>query len=226
MTEPAGGAPDGASDGAPASGRPRRGAAGRTPDEIRALILDAAAECLVEGGFANGRLLSAIARRAGISRPTLYKYGGTVEDIREALVRRELAVFTEELILQLRDAAWTSEDLVDLLVFVVGYGRRHPLLQAALRDVPEIILPVFTVNAESTIRRISRLLEPLAQEHVDAGRMPPVDVPLLVDALFRIAVSLILVRGPLDLDDPETLRGYLDVALGTVAELRAQPVAG
>ncbi|GAA1576856.1 TetR/AcrR family transcriptional regulator [Actinomadura kijaniata] len=220
MTEPA----DGAPDDAPAPGRTRRGAAGRTPDEIRALILDAAAECLVEGGFANGRLLSAIARRAGISRPTLYKYGGTVEDIREALVRREIAVFAEDLIPRLRTAAWTGDDLVDLLVFVVGYGRRHPLLQAALRDVPEIILPVFTVNAESTIRRISKLLQPLMQEHIDAGRVPPVDVSLLVDALFRVAVSLILVRGPLDLDDPETLRGYLDVALGAVADLRAQPV--
>ncbi|MFC9973406.1 TetR/AcrR family transcriptional regulator [Spirillospora sp. NPDC127200] len=220
MTEPATGAPE----RAPRPVRERRGAAGRSPEQIRDLILDAAAECLVDGGFANGRLLSAIARRAGISRPTLYKYGGNVDDIREALVRREITVFAQELIPRLRDTDWTTDSLVEVLVFVVGYGRRHPLLQAALRDIPEIILPVFTVNAEDTIRRISALLEPLAREHVDAGRIPPVDLPLLIDAIFRVAVSLILIRGPLDLDDPETLRGYLDFALGTLAELRPRPV--
>ncbi|GAA2611733.1 TetR/AcrR family transcriptional regulator [Actinomadura fulvescens] len=203
--------------------RSRGTTAGRTAEEIHDLILDAAAECLVDGGFANGRLLSAIARRAGISRPTLYKYGGNVDDIREALVRREITTFAEELIPRLRDAGWSGDDLVDVLVFIVGYGRSHPLLQAALRDIPEIILPVFTVNAGETIERISTLLTPLAQEHIDTGRIPPVDLPLLIDALFRVAVSLILIRGPLDLDDPATLRTYLDFALTAVADLRTTP---
>ncbi|MFC4907590.1 TetR/AcrR family transcriptional regulator [Actinomadura gamaensis] len=196
-------------------GGPRGDASGG----MRQRILDAAAECLIEGGFASGRILSAIARKAGISRPTLYKYGGTVEDIRHALVERELTRFLEALAPRLEGMSWTADYATDLLVFVVGYARGHALLNAALRDVPEIVLPEFTLNADGPIRRISELAAPIVQRHIDAGRIPPVDVEMLTDALFRITLSIVLIRGPYDFDDPEVLRRYLRNALGMVAEL-------
>ncbi|MCP2342706.1 TetR/AcrR family transcriptional regulator [Actinomadura rupiterrae] len=186
---------------------------------MRQRILDAAAECLIEGGFASGRILSAIARKAGMSRPTLYKYGGTVEDIRRALVERELTRFLEALAPRLEGMTWSREYATDLLVFVVGYARGHTLLNAALRDVPEIVLPEFTLNAEGTIRRISELAAPIVQRHIDAGAIPPVDVGMLTDALFRITLSIVLIRGPYDFDDPEVLRRHLHGALGMLAEL-------
>ncbi|WP_019630531.1 TetR/AcrR family transcriptional regulator [Actinomadura atramentaria] len=197
----------------------------RSPDEIRARILDAAAECLVEGGFASGRLLSVIARRAGISRPTLYKYGGSVDDIKEALVERELGVFVDALAGRLRNLTWTAESLTDLLVFIVGYARGHPLLKAALRDVPELALPVFTLYAEDPIRRISTLVAPAVQEAVDRGQIPSLDVPLLTDALFRVTMALVLVRSPLDLDDSEMLRAYVTASLAFVHELPPVQIA-
>ncbi|RFU37423.1 TetR/AcrR family transcriptional regulator [Actinomadura logoneensis] len=187
---------------------------------MRQRILDAAADCLIEGGFASGRILSAIARKAGISRPTLYKYGGTVEDIRHALVQRELNRFLEALAPRLENMTWSAEYATDLLVFVVGYARGHTLLNAALRDVPEVVLPEFTLNADGPLRRIAELAEPILREHVEAGRMPPVDATLLTDALFRVTLSIVLIRGPYDFDDPEVLRRYVAGALGMLAELR------
>ncbi|WP_235834746.1 TetR/AcrR family transcriptional regulator, partial [Actinomadura logoneensis] len=191
-----------------------------TAAQMRQRILDAAADCLIEGGFASGRILSAIARKAGISRPTLYKYGGTVEDIRHALVQRELNRFLEALAPRLENMTWSAEYATDLLVFVVGYARGHTLLNAALRDVPEVVLPEFTLNADGPLRRIAELAEPILREHVEAGRMPPVDATLLTDALFRVTLSIVLIRGPYDFDDPEVLRRYVAGALGMLAELR------
>lgn len=194
----------------------------RAPDaagEMRRRILDAAADCLIEGGFASGRILSAIARKAGISRPTLYKYGGSVEDIRHALVQREVTRFLEALAPRLENMTWSADYAIDLLVFVVGYTRGHALLNAALRDVPEIVLPEFTLNADGPIRRIAELAEPIVRKHVEAGTIPPVDVTLLTDALFRVTLSIVLIRGPHDFDDPEVLRRYLRNAVGVIAEL-------
>ncbi|MEV4257485.1 TetR/AcrR family transcriptional regulator [Spirillospora sp. NPDC049652] len=190
-----------------------------TAGEMRERILDAAAECLIEGGFASGRILSAIARKAGVSRPTLYKYGGTVEDIRHALVQRELTRFLQALAPRLENMVWSADYATDLLVFVVGYVRGHGLLTAALRDVPEIILPEFTLNAGGPIRRIAGLAEPILRRHIEAGRIPPVDVTLLTDALFRVTLSIVLIRGPYDFDDPEVLRRHLVGVLGMLAEL-------
>ncbi|MEV5572132.1 TetR/AcrR family transcriptional regulator [Spirillospora sp. NPDC052269] len=186
---------------------------------MRQLILDAAADCLIEGGFASGRILSAIARKAGVSRPTLYKYGGTVEDIRHALVQRELTRFLDALAPRLEAMTWSADYATDLLAFVVGYARGHTLLNAALRDVPEVVLPEFTLNAAGPIRSIAELAEPIVARHVEAGRIPPVDVTLLTDALFRITLSIVLIQGPYDFDDPEVLRAYLRNALGMIAEL-------
>ncbi|WP_018655633.1 TetR/AcrR family transcriptional regulator [Actinomadura flavalba] len=197
------------------SSRPAR----PSPGQIRAKILDAAAECLLHGGFASGRLLSAIARTAGLSRPTLYKYGGTIDDIKEALVERELAAFLDELAPRLEDVRWSADDLTELLVFIVGYARNHRLLNAALRDVPELVLPVFTLHASEPIARISEMAAPIVQRHVDRGHFPPVDVPVLTDVLFRITLSTVLIRSRFDFDDPDVLRAYLRTALTVAADL-------
>jgi AcrR family transcriptional regulator len=41
---------------------------------MRERILDGARACLMSGGFASKRLMSAIARHAGVARTTLYRY--------------------------------------------------------------------------------------------------------------------------------------------------------
>ncbi|MCD0448887.1 TetR/AcrR family transcriptional regulator [Actinocorallia sp. API 0066] len=191
----------------------------RTPEEFRALILDAAAECLVEGGFASGRLLSAIARKAGISRPTLYKYGGTVDDIKEALVERELSTFIARVAPVLDEIAWTPEYLTDLLVFLIDYARHHPLLRAALRDVPELILPVFTLQARAQVDLIGEFVTPLVREHITAGRIPDIDVTLLVDALYRVVIAAVIIETRQDLDDPASLRAYCRAVVSSLSTL-------
>ncbi|QFG21145.1 TetR/AcrR family transcriptional regulator [Actinomadura sp. WMMB 499] len=192
-----------------------------SPAQIRSKILDAAADCLVDGGFASGRLLSAVARRAGLSRPTLYKYGGTIDDIKQALFERELAAFLDALAPRLRALTWTVDGIADLLVFIVGYARGHTLLNAALRDVPELALPIFTLQAEGPIRLITQVAEPIVRERIDAGTLPPHDIPVLTEVLFRIAISTVLIRSDMDFDDPDVLRDYLRTTISFAAGLPA-----
>jgi len=172
-------------------------------------ILDAAAVCLQQGGFASARLLSAIARRAGLSRPTVYKYFADADAIRAALIRREVERFTVELLPKVAEAEWDADSFADLIAFTVTYGRNHALLQAALRDVPEIVLPFFTTHADVSIGYVAGTLRPTLLAWQDEGRLPTLDIETLVDALARIALSLLFTSGSVNPDDPDALRAYV-----------------
>ncbi|WP_433327761.1 TetR/AcrR family transcriptional regulator [Spirillospora sp. CA-294931] len=187
--------------------------------EIRARILDAAADCLAEGGFASNRLLSVIARRAGLSRPTLYKYGGTLDEIKDALIERELTAFLQLIEPAIDEAEWDADYVVDLLVLLVGHARGHRLLGAAVRDVPDLVLPLFTTHADVTVARVTALAGPIVQRKIDRGEFPPIDAAVLIDVLTRFVLSLVLVNSAVDADDPEALRRYLRTVIGFTALL-------
>ncbi|MFB4298814.1 TetR/AcrR family transcriptional regulator [Actinomadura sp. NTSP31] len=198
----------------------------RQDGDIHARILDAAAACLTEGGFSSNRMLSAIARRAGVSRPTLYKYGGTLDEIKEALIERELTAYLAEAVPIIDAARWDADYVSDLLAFLIGRARAHPLLSAAVRDVPDMVLPWFTVRADITVARVTALAAPVVQQKIDRGELPPVDVPVLIDVLTRIVLSLVFVNSAgVDADDPADLRRYLRTVTGFVS-LLAKPGEG
>lgn len=178
-------------------------------DAIRERILDAAADCLMDGGFGSDRLLSAIARRAGLSRPTLYKYGGSVEDIRNALLARELTKFLELAAPRMAELTWTADNVTELIVLVVTYARDHPLLTAGRRDIPDQVLTAFTTNAGLAIAAVAEVTEPIIANMIELGAMPDLDARHAIDFLSRIAISLVFTNGLVDLDDEGALRAYL-----------------
>jgi AcrR family transcriptional regulator len=68
------------------------GASGRT----RARILDAAAELVATQG-ASGLVMTALARRSGVARATLYNYFPDVEQVLEALVAVQVGQFLADM---------------------------------------------------------------------------------------------------------------------------------
>lgn len=179
----------------------------------RARVLDAAAQCLIAGGFRSTRLHTAIATLAGLSRPTVYKHVGDQDAIIEALVQREVAAFIEELRPVLERPQPRGEQIVNVLVFVVAYAREHLLLQAAATGIPEKLLPWFTTHATEIIEQIEPVVLPSFRRYVAEGELPDSDPRVLVDAIGRMALSLIFTSGIVDLDSPEALRGYLSTVV-------------
>ena len=78
--------------------------------------------CLLESGL-DARLHAAIAERAGLSRPTLYKYVGDQTAILDAVRDREIEEFFTAAVPLLSSTDDLRDGLVDAVVFVVGYGR-------------------------------------------------------------------------------------------------------
>ena len=121
--------------------------------QIRERILDAATECLLAEGL-DARLHAMIAERAGISRPTVYKYVGDQAAIVAAILDREYDRFFGLAVPILRTSDDLEAHLVHAIVFVVDYARDHALLQKALSEHPEVILPALTTGSGPLVERV------------------------------------------------------------------------
>ncbi|MFC7448215.1 TetR/AcrR family transcriptional regulator [Rhodococcus daqingensis] len=183
------------------------------PDAIREQILDAAKECVIELGYTS-RLHAAIAQRAGLSRPTVYKYVGDQDAIFGALFQREITEFFVVLDPVLHGQ---ERDLrvgfVDAVVFAVQYARAHPLLQKGLRDDPEVVLPWFTVRAKPFVELGANLLTPHFRRLFTPEQLAEVSPKAISEWAFRIIGSLIVTEGIVDTTQEQSLREFVSSLL-------------
>ncbi len=159
-------------------------------DRIRERILDAATECLLAEGL-NARLHAMIAERAGISRPTVYKYVGDQSAIVAAILEREFDRFFAAAVPVLQRSDDLEAHLIDAIVFVVDYARSHFLLQKALAEHPELILPALTTGAEPLIDRVVDLFGDQLHRALDEAASAPLTPREAAEWSYRIVVSLI-----------------------------------
>jgi AcrR family transcriptional regulator len=159
-------------------------------ERIRERILDAATECLMTEGL-DARLHAMIAERAGISRPTVYKYVGDQAAIVAAILDRELDAFFGAAVPILRRSDDLEAHLIDAIVFVVDYARSHILLQKALSESPEVILPVLTTGAEPLIERVVDLFGDQLSRALNHSAPTPLTPRAAAEWSYRIVVSLI-----------------------------------
>lgn len=185
-----------------------------TDTEIADRILDAAELCLLEAGY-TARIHAAIAERAGVSRPTVYKHLGDQNAIVEALLHREVTRFFAATAPVLIRRGPLRERFIETIVFVVGYAREHAILQKGLRENPELVLPYFTTRAHLFIERAVDFFGPPIREAMAGLPGPTPDPRMLVEWGFRVIASLITTPSIVPIDDAPSLRrfvtGLLDI---------------
>lgn len=182
-------------------------------------ILDAAEDSYLEHG-PSGTTLTGIARRAGVSRPTVYKHLGDLETIAATLLARELDVFFDRLEEVLDRAPDAPGMLTEGLHFTVTYARDHDLLQRLLTVEPLVVLNRFTREAVPVMERGMRLLEPRLAAAVGAELPADLDPAAAAELAVRTALSLVTTPSPRrDLDDPEQVA---DFVAGSLPLLGAQ----
>jgi len=110
-------------------------------DEARSIddaILDAAAELIQHFG-AGRTTVAEIARRAGVSRPTVYRRWPDVHGIVAALLTREVRAIQDAV----QPAAEDRAALVDSVVEIAVRVRDHELLGLLLRTDPQVYREYF-----------------------------------------------------------------------------------
>ena len=186
-------------------------------NDLRERILDAAAQVLREHG-PRTRLITTIAERAQVSRPTLYRHFPDRTDLYDSLMRAELERVVDDVVARAHTTTAPFDDYVDLVVGLVREAREHPVLQAILARHPEImatqmprVLPIVLEIAEPR-------LGPIIDAGVAAGRWAPIDPRVAIIWTTRLIGSFITMPLPEDATGP-TLRASVESVLGVASTI-------
>lgn len=152
-----------------------------------AAVLDAAREAILAVGWRKTTLTD-IARRAGVSRMTVYRLWPDTESLLADLMTREWVAMEERVIAQAPVAERPSPELVaHLLSATVRSLRSEPLFQKIVELDPELLLPYMLDRAgrsqEYSLARLAALIE----RGVAAGSLRAVDPQLATRTLILAA---------------------------------------
>jgi AcrR family transcriptional regulator len=167
-------------------------------DELGERILDAAVEAASIHGITRLSVAD-VAKRAGLSRPTLYKrYPSKDALVSAAIVREAARVITA--VQQAVDAVDRGEGGKAALIAGIGTAlrqlREHPLLDRIVRTEPEMLVPALTTDDGLVLSAVRPPIEAMIVDRFE--QLDPVTSRRLADMLTRLLISYAL-NAP---DDP------------------------
>jgi len=191
------------------------------PEEIVA----AALEAFAEHGY-EGTRLDDVARRAGVTKGTIYLYFKSKEDLFQAVVRQTVVPILARSEEEVANYQGSSADLLRTMV----RGWWDVVSNTPLSGVVKLIVAEATNFPEVTrfyykevIRRGQQLFAQVLQRGVDSGEFRPVDVMLTVRLVTAPLLLTVLhthslyrcVREPFDID--RYIDTHLDMLLRGLA---------
>jgi AcrR family transcriptional regulator len=150
----------------------------RLPEERPRQIIEAALETFAERGLANARL-DDIAKRAGLSKGTIYLYFPNKEELFREVVRQTIVANIEAAEREIEAADGPVADA--FARFIRGYWAfaRDPhyvaifrLVNAELHNFPDLV----EFYADEAVMRSRRLVQRLIERGIASGEFRPVDV--------------------------------------------------
>jgi AcrR family transcriptional regulator len=173
-------------------------------------LLAAARECVMDVGFKRTTLAD-VARRAGVSRMTVYRQYGDLPTIVNALLTCEFVALIGDVRAEVEHLPTGRERLVEAGVRLVEKLVQHPLYRRVLDVDPELLLPLVVDRFGSTQKAaIDVVAEQVASGQRD-GSIRAVDPQLAATCLQLTAQSFVFSARVVEGQDvlPE-LRRLLD----------------
>jgi AcrR family transcriptional regulator len=168
-------------------------------DQLGERILDAAVEAASIHGITRLSVAD-VARRAGLSRPTLYKRYPSKDALVSAAIVREAARVIEA-VQQAVDAVDPGEGSKAALIAGIGTAlrvlREHPLLDRIVRTEPETLVPTLTTDDGLVLSVVRPPIEAMIAARFEPP-LDPVTSRRVADMLTRLLISYAL-NAP---DDP------------------------
>jgi TetR/AcrR family transcriptional regulator, repressor for uid operon len=155
-----------------------------------------------------------VARRAGVSRMTVFRRFASKQRLVEIVIAREVHRGMQELDLLWEGAETLEDRLVAGFEFAGRYVRGHPLFDRLLRSEPEVLLPPLTIDGGPVLELYRSLIANRLQAEVNAGRAATPDIDGVAEVIARLAISLLLTRdGTITLEDPHSVRRLVNLTL-------------
>lgn len=155
-----------------------------------------------------------IARRAGVSRMTVFRRFASKQRLVEIVIAREVHRGMQELDLLWEGAETLEDRLVAGFEFAGRYVSGHPLFDRLLRSEPEVLLPPLTLDGGPVLELYRSLIANRLQAEVNAARAATSDIDGVAEVIARLAISLLLTRdGTITLEDPNSIRHLVNLTL-------------
>ena len=179
-------------------------------------ILDGAFEAVAAFGLSR-LTMDDVARQAGLSRQSLYRYFDSKDALIQALVYREEEAFLEGIRRAYEHHGRLEDAMREAILFCLRTAREHPLLDRLLASEPEVLLPFLTTRGGGLVARARSVVEELA------GRwdVAPELIHRAADVGVRATVSYVVT--PTE-DDSEDVARELARILATAIEVREEDV--
>lgn len=184
-----------------------------TADAARAtrssVLLDAARECVLDVGLRR-TTLAEVARRAGVSRMTVYRQYDDLGTLVSALLTRELTDLMAAVEAEVRHLPTARERLVEAAVRIVRQMDDHPVYRRVLDLDPELLLPLVVDRFGSTQRAALVLVASQVLEGQRDGSIRPGDPERVATAVLLTCQSFVFSARLVDEPTLAELRPLID----------------
>ncbi|MFG2334226.1 TetR/AcrR family transcriptional regulator [Streptomyces sp. NPDC048604] len=166
-------------------------------------VLDAARDCVLAVGVRRTTLTD-IARRAGVSRMTIYRRWPDVRSLVGDLMTREWVAVAEGAMPPADDTGPVRQRIVDGLVAGAAAFRAHPLFHKILDVDPELLLPYVLDRRGASQEALLAILAAGIDEGHEDGSVRLGNTDLQARSLLLVVQSFTLsLRTMTDETDPE-----------------------
>lgn len=176
-------------------------------DETTTRVLDAAFEQLCRMGIRRSTMED-VARRAGVSRITVYRRFASKEALVQQVVQREFRRYFDQFIIDVQEAETVADRVV------LGFGsslraiRSNPLIGGLMEAEPEAVVPSMTGDGGRTLAVVQQFVAGRLRREQQAGNVAgDVDVGVVAEMMVRVSASFLVIPSHvIDLDDEEQVR--------------------
>ncbi len=169
-------------------------------------ILDAAVVEFERHGFRRVAL-DDVARRARVSRTTIYRRFANKDELVAAVIERENLRLFADIAAELKHAGPQSNYYVEAFTLSILKFRRHRVLDRMITDDPGLVLELAAQHYGAAIERMADALRVIFPPGF-AERIGEKAVIELADTILRYAAMVLLLPSTQPLETPDDIRAF------------------
>ncbi|WP_102144146.1 TetR/AcrR family transcriptional regulator [Mycobacterium hubeiense] len=176
------------------------------PDPATRAILDAAVAEFERHGFRRVALED-VARRAGVSRTTIYRRFANRDELVAAVIERENAALFADIAAELKQAGPQANYYVEAFTLSIVKFRRHRVLDRMISDDPGFVMQLAHQHWPAAIERMADALRVIFPPRF-AERIGEQAVNELADTILRYAAMALLLPSAQPLETADDIRAF------------------
>ena len=178
----------------------------RLADPTLEAILDSAVVEFEQHGFRRVAL-DDVARRAGVSRTTIYRRFANKDELVAAVIERENARLFADIAVELKQAGPQSNYYVEAFTLSILKFRRHRVLDRMISDEPGLVIQLAGRHYGAAIERMAEALRVIFPTGF-AERIGERAVVELADTILRYAGMALLLPSAQPLETADDIRAF------------------